>query len=114
MPEEPLDKKKIDEDWKENAKKGKESPEGQHEHEPELPTFAILILGIQMDCLIALGEMENPATKTKGTDLARARYAIDMLETLEEKTKNNLKPDESEMLESIIYDLRMRFLGKAK
>ena len=40
-----------------------------------------------------------------------ARYNIDMLETLAEKTKGNLSPQEEQMLKSTLGDLRMGFVS---
>lgn len=65
-----------------------------------------------MDGLVALGEVENPATKKTDADLTHAKFVVDMLAILQEKTKNNLTKDEDAMLEAILYDLRMKFVAK--
>ncbi len=43
-------------------------------------------------------------------DLAQARELIDLLGLLEEKTKGNLTPEESERLQQTLYSLRMKFI----
>jgi hypothetical protein len=43
-------------------------------------------------------------------DILGARQSIDMLQVLEEKTKGNLSPEESRLLESALFELRMAFL----
>lgn len=109
------DKKKIDESWKDAIRKDKASGagEGSREEAPEA-SFGLFVTSLMMQALVALGEMENPVTKKKETSLAQSRFIIDTLEMLEEKTKNNLTKDESEMLGSILYELRMRFVAKSK
>jgi hypothetical protein len=80
--------------------------------EPPEVTFSFLITTMMMDGMIALGEIEHPVTKTKDLNLPHAQFAIDMLSVLEEKTKNNLTKEEEELLESILYELRMKFVAK--
>ncbi len=41
---------------------------------------------------------------------AQARYAIDLLELLKEKTEGHRSPTESQLLDEILYDLRMRYV----
>jgi hypothetical protein len=43
-----------------------------------------------------------------------ARNTIDVLGLLKEKTKGNLDPEESKLLDALLYDLRTRFVAKAK
>ena len=43
-------------------------------------------------------------------DLELARYNIDMLMALEEKTKGNLTPEEEQLMEDVLYDLRLRYI----
>jgi hypothetical protein len=37
---------------------------------------------------------------------------IDILALLQEKTRGNLTPDESDLLEQVLYELRLRFVEK--
>ena len=106
-------RKKVDESWKEAVNKDKDQPEARGE-EPLEATFGIFISGLMMEALIALGEADNPVTKKKEFNAAHAKFIIDTLAMLQDKTKNNLIKDESDMLESILYELRMRFLTKIK
>lgn len=105
-------KKKIDESWKEAAKEEKSAFERCGE-EPIEATFNLFISGLMMEALIALGEVENPVTKKVEANLNHAKFIIDIIGMLKDKTKNNLAGDEAEMLESILYDLRMRFVGRS-
>ncbi|MDD5173383.1 MAG: DUF1844 domain-containing protein [Candidatus Omnitrophota bacterium] len=107
-------KKQIDESWKDAVSKEKESPKIKSDDAPMKVNFGLFITGLMMEAVIALGDMENPVTHKKEQNLQHAKILIDTLEMLKEKTKNNLSKDEDEAMSSILYDLRMRFVAKAK
>jgi hypothetical protein len=80
---------------------------------PPLPRidFSTLVLSLSTSALYHLGLVEDPETHQRSTpNKALARQNIDMLEVLEEKTRGNLSPDEEHLLQSLLYDLRMRFV----
>jgi hypothetical protein len=53
----------------------------------------------------------DPETNQPGTvDKVLARQTIDTLELLQEKTRGNLDAEEDHLLESLLYELRMRFV----
>ncbi len=64
--------------------------------------------------LFQLGLMQGPSGEAIPTDLVSARHTIDMLETLEIKTRGNLTREESQLLEDILYELRMSFVEVEK
>ncbi|MGW8179049.1 MAG: DUF1844 domain-containing protein, partial [bacterium] len=64
--------------------------------------------------LAHLGEVADPATGEKTENLVAAKQMIDILSLLEEKTKGNLESDEERLLESLLYELRMKYLNQAK
>ena len=43
-----------------------------------------------------------------------AKHAIDLLTVLEEKTKGNLSSEEDQILESLLFDLRLRYVEALK
>lgn len=73
-------------------------------------TFSTFVLGLSTQALLHLGEIPNPVTRALETDLDAARQLIDILGILAEKTRNNLEPGEQSLLESALYDLRMRYV----
>ena len=77
---------------------------------PEPVTFSTFVLGLSTQALLHLGEIPNPVTHALETDLESARQVIDILGMLAEKTRNNLEPGEQSLLESALYDLRMRYV----
>jgi len=73
-------------------------------------TFSTFLLGLSTQVLLHLGEIPNPVTGTVEPDLDAAKQVIDILGMLREKTRNNLEPGEESLLDSVLYDLRMRYV----
>lgn len=73
-------------------------------------TFSTLVISLSTSVLYHLGEVPDPQTGGKNTDLILAKHAIDTLRLLQEKTKGNLTDEEQKLLEGILYDLRLRFV----
>jgi hypothetical protein len=106
-------RRSIDESWKERVRQEKETAEVKDDEEKEA-SFGLFVSGLMIEALIALGDVENPATKTKNFSRQQAKFMIDTLGMLKEKTKNNLARNEEDLLDAALYDLRMRFLEKEK
>ena len=107
--------KNIDESWKDNVEKEKQNTEHDSGAAPEVEaSFPLFISSLGMQALMALGEIENPATKKKETDLNQARYIIDTIEVLQQKTMSNTTQEEKKMLEELLYQLRMVYVAKGK
>lgn len=105
--------KKVDESWKDTVQKEKTEIPAPEEKKfiPEANfTFFVTTLGIQI--AIALGEVPNPVTNKSEENLDQAKYLIDTLDMLKEKTKNNLTKEELQVLENLLYDLHMKFVAK--
>ena len=58
-----------------------------------------------------LGEMPNPFTQQTEIDLEGARQVIDLLLALQTKTRGNLTVEEERLLDSLLYDLQMKFVA---
>ncbi|MDD5194485.1 MAG: DUF1844 domain-containing protein [Candidatus Omnitrophica bacterium] len=102
-------KKKVDDAWKEQVDKEKTQAHIQEEPYHE-PTFSIFISSISMQAMIAMGKLENPITKTTEKNLEQARFLIDTLGIIKEKTKNNLTPEEGKLMDESLYSLRMIYV----
>ena len=81
---------------------------------PEM-SFATLVLSLSTSALLHLGVPPEPSdTPQPEVNLPLARQTIDILEILREKTRGNLDPSESRLLEQILHDLRLRFVAARK
>jgi hypothetical protein len=73
-------------------------------------SFELLIAGLVMQAQMGLGLFAMPGEEPQ-PDLAAAKYAIDMLGVLEEKTKGNLTLEEERALQNSLTELRFRYLS---
>lgn len=81
----------------------------------DLPvTFSTLLLSLASSAVLAMGLEKNPHTNQYEKDLDVARFNIDMLKLLQEKTKNNLTADEQKFLDSVVSDLQLKFVYVTK
>jgi hypothetical protein len=104
--------KNIDESWKDAVEKEKESVNKGEEQIPPEPDFNFFITTLGMQAAIFLGQIPNPNTNKKEENLNQAKFIIDTLGLLKEKTKGNLSNDESGLLENLLYELRMQYIAK--
>jgi hypothetical protein len=83
---------------------------------PELPSvdFHTFILSLGSSALLHLGELEHPDGGPARADLPLAKHTIDIIAMLQEKTKGNLTPPEERLIESLLYDLRLRYVERSK
>ncbi len=72
-------------------------------------TFEKFIVSIYMTAIMQLG-LAAPQGEKPAVDLIGARQTIDTLSILQEKTKGNLTPAEQNMLQNLLYELRMAYL----
>ncbi|NQT05987.1 MAG: DUF1844 domain-containing protein [Candidatus Omnitrophica bacterium] len=76
--------------------------------------FSTLISSMAMEALIFLGEIPNPMSKKKEENLDQAKFVIDTISSLKEKTKGNLTAEEANQIDNILYELRTKFVAKKK
>jgi len=104
--------KKIDENWKQTVEKEKNEPKSQGEFVSPEPDFKFFITTLTLQASIALGHMANPATGKTEADPTQAKFLIDTLGMLQNKTKGNLTQEETNLLENLLYELRVAYLAK--
>jgi hypothetical protein len=75
------------------------------------PDFRTFLAGLFTQTLMELGEIENPLTRQKRTNLPEASYLIDTIDMLRDKTRGNLQQDEEEYLNALLHDLRLRYVA---
>jgi hypothetical protein len=69
--------------------------------------FVNLVRNLATTAAASLGEIPNPFTGQTEVDLEGARQVIELLQALQAKTRGNLTPEESRLLDSLLYDLRV-------
>jgi hypothetical protein len=94
---------------------GEASHRGYEQRSVPLPevSLATFIFSLSSSALLHLGEIPDPETTSVRVDLPMAKQIIDTLGMLQEKTKGNLDPDEDNLLRTILYDLRLRYVQKS-
>lgn len=91
----------------------------QKKDEAELPggdgappiDFTTFVLSMSTSCMIQLGELGSP-DGSPHVDLGMARHTLEILMTLEDKTRGNLTGEEERVLHHVVDDLRARYLAK--
>jgi Domain of unknown function (DUF1844) len=74
-------------------------------------SFTSFVISLATTAAVHFGDMADPATGTKPEpDLDGAAQMIDILSLLEEKTRGNLTAAERQVLEQVLYELRLRFV----
>lgn len=73
-----------------------------------------LIFSLYTHVQICLGLVPDPISQQTQKDLPQAKYNIDMLGVLKEKTQGNLSKDEEQALENILYEARMTYVEVSK
>jgi hypothetical protein len=78
--------------------------------EPQL-TFTGFVISLASSAAIHFGDLPDPTTGGAAEpNLEGAAQMIEILSLLEQKTRGNLTADEKQLLEQVLYELRMRFV----
>ena len=92
------------------------SPQNVPDHAHEEPSgayeadFVNYISGLAYQAMVFLGEIPNPVTSISEKNLEQAKFVIETLLLLQEKTKGNLTRKESDVLNTAAYELQMKFV----
>jgi hypothetical protein len=104
----------VDSDWKEQAEKEKEElagnfelPDGQGMPKPD---FIHHCASLATQAMILLGAIANPMTGQAEYDPEQARYLIDTLGMLREKTQGNLTPEETNTIDNLVGELKVAWV----
>ena len=76
-------------------------------------SFANFMMSIASNAASSLGMMEHPVTHKRDVDLELGKHWIDVLGMLQDKTRGNLSPQEAQILEGLLADLRMQYVSLA-
>lgn len=124
----------IDEDWKSRVEAEKEqaakaaqgkAADSTSAHGPaadaadladvEMPpaSFELLLTSLGTEALMAMGQLPHPATGKLHAQRNQAKYLVDTIEVLRNKTKGNLSPAEQQLIDNLLHQLRMLFVQTA-
>lgn len=87
-----------------------EQPFAEAEDHFGQPGFETIVSYLSTTAFFQLGLLPGPGGERVPPDLANARRTIDMLEVLQQKTRGNLTAPERQMLEEVLYEMRMSFV----
>ncbi|MGD8328787.1 MAG: DUF1844 domain-containing protein [Acidobacteriota bacterium] len=90
-------------------------PSGPAPSIADLPRdFTAFVEGMYLEAMLYLGALPDPRTGDTAEDLDMAKYKIDLLGMIQEKTRDNLTDDEAQQLEDVLYQLRMFFVQRGQ
>jgi hypothetical protein len=73
--------------------------------------FANLVMFIASPAAAAMGMTEHPGLAPGELDLPLAKHCIDLLGTIQQKTRGNLGAQEGQILEGLLAELRMQYIS---
>jgi hypothetical protein len=77
-------------------------------------SFASFVMSLAATAAVHLGDLGDPMTGQTHVDVPSAGHIIDLLAMLQQKTTNNLDPEEAQLLDQVIYELRLRYVEVSK
>ncbi len=100
----------------ENANPGATAAGSSSGSRDELPAidFSTFVFSLSTSVMHHLGFVADPQGGAPERNLPLARQTIDILEMLQQKTRGNLEPEEARLIESLLYELRMRFVEASR
>ena len=119
----------IDEDWKskveaEKAEAAKATPapaatatgeDSSEATDPPMPpaSFEILLTTLATEALVALGQVPHPVTGKIQAQRNQAKFLIDTVDVLRQKTAGNLTNSEQQVIDSLLHQMRLVFVQTA-
>jgi uncharacterized protein DUF1844 len=87
----------------------------EDEDDAQPVTFIGFVLSLAHTAAFHFGDVPDPATGRNGeANVGAAKQLIDILALLEEKTRGNLSAEERQLLEQLVYELRLRYVEATK
>jgi hypothetical protein len=88
------------------------SPGARGAREMPEASFPTLVNSLMTQVLLYLGEL-TPRGVEPQVNLDMAKFNVDLLGVLDEKSKNNLTADEQKLMDTVLYETRMRYVQVA-
>lgn len=77
---------------------------------PEPLSFTVFVLSLASAAAIHFGDLPDPSAAKSEPNLDGAAQMIEILSLLDQKTRGNLTAEEREVLDEVLYELRLRFV----
>jgi hypothetical protein len=78
-------------------------------------SFAAFVLSLAHTAAVHFGDIPDPVSGQRSeSNLPAAQQMIDILSLIESKTRGNLTAEERQLLEQILYELRLRYIDAQK
>jgi hypothetical protein len=77
-------------------------------------SFSSFVMSLATTAAVHFGDIADPVSGQSQPNLPAAAQMIDILAMLEQKTRGNLTPDESQLVSNLLYELRMRYIEAGK
>jgi hypothetical protein len=72
-------------------------------------SFSSLVLTLSSSAWVSLGKIADPISGEVKQDIKSAKFSIDILIMLREKTRGNLSDDEKKLVNAVIHDLQANY-----
>ena len=82
--------------------------------EPLRADLSALCMMLYSEALLHLGQVPDPATGQVRVDLDQARFTVDLLGVIQQKTQGNRTPEESAVLDEMLTALRLGFVSVSR
>ena len=86
-------------------------PHAGDPNDPNAISFAAFVLSLAHTAAVHVGDVPDPVSGQRApVNVDAAKQMIDILSLLEQKTRGNLTAEERQLLDQILYELRLRFV----
>jgi hypothetical protein len=86
----------------------------ESEDRPEV-SFIAFIFSLASNAAVHFGDLPDPLTnETRPADLEAAAQLIEIIAMLETKTRGNLTAEERQLIDQVLFELRMRYVDAKK
>jgi hypothetical protein len=98
-----------EEEKPDQAEQATKSEGEKKEFLPEV-NFSSFVFSLSTSVMYHFGDFPDPVSQKTEKNLAAAKQTIDILGMLKEKTEGNLNDNEKELLDGMLFELRMRYV----
>ena len=108
-----LDRQSIDKQYESTCTEG-DAPSPEAEQIGPPVDFITFISSLSANAMYHLGLIRPPDMPDIPVNMPMARYTIDLIGMLRDKTQGNLPKAEKQFIDGIVYDLRLKFLNTCR